>query len=416
MNYESEIKKTRLFLKELSTTIKRNGQGQYSWEMNSDILIDNILSYDKKHTSLTASDKIHFFRNAYISALEDKECKTQEATYKKAFHNYEKACAKILMNKQKFKIITSVSMTLKSGILKSRTINECNLKFYNELPKAAKRKRDVVFDNTKEYKNLYEKEEVPQHTYVVITVDAHNEQAAITKALNVLSVYRALVQLSLVKSISFLAWKHEDRYPSSSKIKTGRFHTLHSVDFKPNEKSAFWYEKEYEPSTTRQIDVKPLDDLLDTFLKRYRNSNIQEHIKKSLILYIEALDINDGEFRFTKLWSVFEVLLSADNTSELSKRISSFYIDKELIVEKMKASREVRNRAMHAGINGNDYSIKCFELMNVFENCIKLYLSNPFRFKTVSDFNDFVSSPRQLEDIDSRIKTLQIAKKYCNFS
>jgi hypothetical protein len=208
--------------------------------------------------------------------------------------------------------------------------------------------------------------------------------------------------------------KYRERFNSNSRVKVGAFHTLHTQNNSPDKNYPFWYEVGYEYTGTCSTDISGLESSLTKKLQLYRTSPIQPHLRKCLITYIEALDSSNKEQRFTKLWSAFEMLLNADNTRELGKRISSFYKDKALAKEKVSSSREARNRITHAGISGHEFDLKCFELMQHFENCVRLYLGNPFKFKYLEDFNRFVSTPRKLEEIEKQIGMLKIAKRYCD--
>lgn len=81
--------------------------------------------------------------------------------------------------------------------------------------------------------------------------------------------------------------------------------------------------------------------------------------------------------------------------------------------ERILSSREARNRAVHAGVNGNEeFVLKCFELVNLFDVCFDFYLKNPFNFKNTKEFSDFISVTKNLDEINNKIKYLNLSLKY----
>lgn len=412
MNPEKVFSNTKATFEELISSVTINDNGNASWVLDTDFLLDGILAYDSLNDDLDNAMKITQLKSALVLVLKEKSSNmTVRDIAISTIKRYKSNCSSLSVKSTKYRLVTTINLPKTTKLPKRRIIDDCQIRFYKELTNELRKNRLKIFsDQASDYSPCDDKDFI----YVSVTVLAPNARTAVNKSMSSLSIYRALINLSFTKSIQIMPSKYREMYDSKSRVKVGAFHTLHAQNNKPVQHFSFWFEVGYEYQGLCGTDIEKLEGVVDKKLSLFRSSPIKQHLRKSLITYIEALDSVNREYRFTKLWSAFEILLKADNTKELAKRISSFYKDKALAKEKIYASREARNRVAHAGISGHEFDLKCFELMNHFENCIRLYLGNPFRFKRVEDFTRFVSAPRKLEEIEAQLQMLKIAKRYCD--
>ncbi|EEZ89580.1 hypothetical protein VME_05090 [Vibrio harveyi 1DA3] len=392
--------------------IKSEEDNSFTWHLEADHLIDYILSYDTENDDLDIEKKISIYKKCYVKhRVEDKSKKNPELA-NLVWQSYIKECKISKRTGDRYKIITTISYDNTNKLkLRSRVIDGCHISFHKQLTEKANKNRNYIFN---EFKSQKEAKDISSYTYAVISLVAPNENTAITKALNALSLYRAILNVCLKKQINILHLNTHQMYPCSSAVSTGKYHTLHKGTYKPTYNKSLWFEHGQADKGAMRTRSNNLDDLISKSLTKYRKSPIKEHLRKSLVTYIEALDSENSEYRFIKLWSALEVLLQSDNTKSLCKMISSFFEDVSLIREKINSSRASRNRAVHISVSNANLNGKTFDLINFFELIFNFHLNNPFKFQKLNEFNHFTNSPRDVKHIDRQIETLKIAKKYCS--
>ncbi|WP_155759909.1 hypothetical protein [Vibrio coralliilyticus] len=411
MDYQEIQKEARTTFTSLLETISLKDNGSCTWNTETDFYIDSILAYDTAHDDVAIEAKIDLFRKAVATSMKDKVDKSNLNEFiEKTVKTFNKSCLSLFVEPKDYRFVTTISFSRKNRLPKRRTIEGCHIKFYKDLPsKVARVRKNIFVDQGVGHKP----EDDEGFIYACVSVKAPNERIAVNKAVSSLAIYRALINISTQKTIQMFPNKYRDVYDSGSKVMLGEFHTLHDYQYSALKHSSFWFEITYKNPGACQIDTNRLEMKLDEKLGLYRKSPIKEHLRKCLITYIEALDSGNREYRFIKLWSAFEILLQTDAAKLLAKRISSFYVDKMQTKETIMASRKARNRVAHAGLSSVEFGLKSFELLQHFENCFVLYMRNPFKFKKLDEFTKFVSTPRNLDEIDKQIEMLKVVKKYC---
>ncbi len=410
MNIDEITKNTLKIYEKLSKEIIIHDKSNHTCSLESDFLIDSILSYEKDNEEVNTSTRIEEYRRAFVEInSQNKKSKLFDLS-KKTLDLYRKNLNKKKNTSAKFKVITTINYKSNQKKPKSRSIEGCFINFKHQSTSKKFKSRQYLLDKNPIEPNFRDSDD---YTYAVITLTAFNGDTALNKALDSLSIYRAFFNIVISKKTQFATYSLSKKYPSNSALRVGQFHSLHNHDFSPAQGGNLWHESDHKKALSAKVNIASIDNLLDKYLSMFRNHCLKDHLKRVLITYIDALDSNNMEFRFIKLWSAFEILLKTDSTNELAKKISSFFSESSLMKERILSSREARNRAVHAGVNGNEeFVLKCFELVNLFDVCFDFYLKNPFNFKNTKEFSDFISVTKNLDEINNKIKYLNLSLKY----
>jgi len=390
-------------IKELRSNMKLGSDGRVSYEIGTQFLFDAL--FDKVvHPYGLDYETMHWeFVMAILETFRiDKLSKPGDI-----LHAFKVKCENILRNRKKYLLITSLS--LKNMYLpKRRKIKGCAVMFSREVPRKYRGARKKLFLDHSEL-DLSEQE---GFLFASVSVQSANKRTAFMSAMSALDVIRAVWQLGFRRNINFLAMRKDHEYPTDSIISVGQAHTLHCEDGK--EKSGgLWYEPSYNniPPTTVK-DFSLMESNLATLLSRIRRSNFQDHLYASLTNYINALDQDDQDFRFMKLWSATERMVKAGNSKELIKRVSFFYKNRETTQAMLESLKNARNMNAHHGLKPANVEMKNFQMCSYVNNLLLFFINQGSKFKSLNHVIDFISSKTDLQSIDEQISNLQMVKKF----
>lgn len=405
MNWDEN--KIRALISSLKDSLNISNCGLVSYKGDFEFIVDALFSYVEHKYELDINILYENFKKAVISTYENNRLEKHNDILKK----FKKNCDESLSIKKDYVLLTSISLD-KEFKLKRRKINNCVINFYREIPKKYKFSRSQLIEEHAEI----DMSEQPNYLYVTVSTQAHDEMTAFKKSIAALDIIRSLLQMSFKKRIQILEQAPKLKYSSDSAISLGQMHSLHNVsgakacDF-------IWYEPDfYCKQSTRVKDHKRTESNITLWLDKIRNSQFAEHLSKSLVNYINALDHSDQEFRFMKLWSVVEVLIKTDDTKLLIKRISFFYANRAYATEVLTSLRKTRNVHVHAGVKPLNVEIKNYNLCFYIENILRFLILNPFKCEKFNTILDFISSPTELTTIDQQIENLKMVKKFINYS
>ena len=172
------------------------------------------------------------------------------------------------------------------------------------------------------------------------------------------------------------------------------------------------YEDDYRVNNTIEIgQFDVVESSLTSLTKKLRHHPFSDHLLNCLNSYTNALDQYDAEFRFMKLWTTLEYLVDCDSTEMLKKRLSFLYIESELIKQEINSLRLARNSNVHKGRRPDNIGIKNFRLCNFIEDYFDFFISNPFKYQSLSRVLEFISLTTDYNTIELQIKNLQAVKK-----
>jgi hypothetical protein len=320
---------------------------------------------------------------------------------------FKTKCDEDLRKKNKYFLLTSISLK-NNFILKRRTINGCIVNFYKEIPKKYESAR---YELIQKHSKLHLTEQ-NNYVFVSVSVLAPDVKTAFKNSIAALDTIRAILQLGFQKNIQFLSPNKGHKYSSNTVISLGQVHTLH-LDSGKKAWGNIWYEPDFKNKNAIKIRDFPLiEKNLTTWINNLNKNPFYDHLLTSLTSYINALDHNEQEFRFMKLWSVIEKLVKSDETRIIIKRVSFFYENRAVTKEVLNSLRQARNINVHAGVKPLNVEMKNFNLCLYIEDLFRFFISNPFKYDDLQKVIDFISLPTELQTIDQQIENLKMVKKF----
>lgn len=407
MNIKWDENKIKALISSIKDSLSISNSGSVSYKGDFEFKVDALFSYVEHKYELDIDILYENFKQAVISTYKNNRLKKHNDILK----NFKKICDERLSIKKDYVLLTSISLD-KEFKLKRRKINNCVINFYREIPKKYKYSRSQLIEEN----SSLDLSEQPNYLYVTVSTQAHDETTAFKKGIAALDIIRSLLQMSFQKRVQILEHAPKLKYFSDSAISLGQMHSLHKVSG-AKACDTTWYEPDFHyKGPIRVKNHKSTESNITLWLDKIRNSQFSEHLSKSLVNYINALDHTDQEFRFMKLWSVVEVLIKTDDTKLLIKRISFFYADRAYATEVLTSLRNTRNVHVHAGVKPLNVELKNYNLCFYIENILKFLILNPFKCEKFDTILKFISSPTELNTIDQQIENLHMVKKFISYS
>lgn len=389
-------------LQSLAKSITVNGK-ERSYGLNSYFLMDSL--FDKVSYSCQLNKEIMFncFENAVYNFLDGKKSNSK-LNANDLLRKYEYFCNKKIGESLGNKLLIVTSIGIKDK-LKPKTINTCNIRFYDNLPNKLLKHRNKILSSVNE---------VGDYLWVVITVVDMELETAFEKAMESLDIYRSLIQLSTVRSVNWMfgpVKNERDMFDSKSTICLGKYHTIHNEDG-TLAANKYWYEQNsnrHEP--TKFQDIDSLHRHIDNASRKLNHHKFKNNMEQILVSLVKSTDIYDMELRFLKILVTLEITCDTDKSEILMKR-ASFIFDNDFPRKNVLNSiKESRNRLIHTGKYPNNLERKCYFLIDTIHSIVIFYLSNPFKFSSFNQMIDFMSSPEELSIIEQRQEKI----KYDNY-
>ena len=139
-----------------------------------------------------------------------------------------------------------------------------------------------------------------------------------------------------------------------------------------------------------------------------------ELLQSSLIRYVRALDENEANTAFLRLWGALESLTTPGvaNYDCLVKRCSFIYAESAYHRQVLEHLREYRNASVHAGEESNKARTHCFQLQRYYRDLFWFHIRNFDFFQSIDEANFFLDSS---EDKETLIRQMEIIKKALKF-
>lgn len=308
---------------------------------------------------------------------------------------------------KKYKLLTSLSIK-KNITLPTMKINECVLTFSSKIPKKYFQARlDML-------KEISEKDRT-DYQFVVVSTEAKSNYEAAQKCLDALDLVRGIMNFRMNKIIDG-TFGRETRKPVNQ-VTLGYLHTLH-LDKGSIESNVYWYEPEYFKKQKCIDLLSNSDDSLE-FITQVRKllgkSKYRSEIEAAIIRYVRALDYQDLNVSFLKLWSLLEYLTDTGKArtdyDETIKRTIFHYKERDLEKQVLEQLRQNRNQTVHTGSDGQNIKTKVYQLKRYVEKLISFHLENSFGFSTLQESCNFFDSPIKKSDLDIKIKEAELKLK-----
>lgn len=248
------------------------------------------------------------------------------------------------------------------------------------------------------------------YTRVVISVRAKSPYGAVTKALRVIDLQRAILCLLCNARMEFIG----KEWIPINVIRLGGCHTVHYPDGKMATETV-WFEPNYiEVPINSPSQASVLKKNLSYALKRLFKSKYAPQLSEALLRYVRALDERDQNNAFIKLWGAVEALTSPDEAKYdlVIRRCSFLYRDTLYHRQILEHLREYRNQSLHAGDQSDVAKVHCFQLQSYFFSLIFFHFANVHEFANLDEANQFLDLPT---DKDTLLKQKRMRQKALRF-
>ena len=175
--------------------------------------------------------------------------------------------------------------------------------------------------------------------------------------------------------------------------------TLHDEDGKLVT-DGYWY----NPNFTEDAPVfAPRNKHRDLFsentkwaIESIQKSPFRDELREVLLRYTNALDQSDLDVAFMKLWSLLEKITNTvgSNYDETIKRTIRFDVDHIEAKQILNQMRWRRNNFVHAANSASENDQLCSITKEFVDWHIENLLHNRFDVKSLSEYGEFLSLPR----------------------
>jgi hypothetical protein len=276
--------------------------------------------------------------------------------------------------------------------------------------------KDVPPDVSKrepEFKRIFlqaeQREFPPRYLRYAISTIGRSDSEAGNVALDVMDYHRALWNLPLNSS---LGWRHSTRREPINKIMLGPLHVLFTEDFGLVEDK--WWHELGQSHPVKPYDISNIWNRLKSFerrvFKKLNSSSLRQFFLKALVRYVRALDGQDYESVYLKLWSLLEYLTQTghEKYDVTIRRASFLWKDHAFHRQVLNVLRDARNVAVHldqfSGSRGEAY---IYQLKRYVEDLLIFLLSNCEKFKSLDEVKDLLDLP---PDSDLLIRKQRLTK------
>lgn len=301
---------------------------------------------------------------------------------------------------KKYRLVTTLNIDIES-LLPKYKLNGCSLVFHKKLPKKFVGARNEFLSEASSW--LVDKDELYSH-YLIASIEEKSPHDAVDKMLDNIDLLRGIWNLHVNKAMVF---SFGGRKKPVNQITLGAIHTLHdNSGRKIND--TYWYQPEYVDSLKRvkfsDNDYKTLE-FTKNVRKLLKNHTYKQEIETSLVRYVRALDSQDYNSVFIKLWSVLEYLTCTlkDSYDKTIKRTAFHFKDREyhrLVLEQL---RQYRNKSVHLGAGESDIEVHVYQLKNYVEHLLKFHIRNHFKFKSMHETAKFMDLRPEISALKEQI-------------
>ena len=306
-------------------------------------------------------------------------------------------------------LLTTLNINI-SNDLPRYSINGCTIRFYKQIPKKYRKARNDVLSEVSSW--LIDRDESFSY-YVVAHVSDKTAHEAVEKMLDAIDLLRGIWNLHINKS---MVLSFGGRKKPINQITLGALHTLHGKNGeKVNE--TFWYEPEhYEGHSKVDFSKNSYKTLEFTknVRKALRKNSYGKDVESAIIRYVRALDSQDYNAVFIKLWSVLESLTYTlkDSYDKTIKRTAFLYADREYNRQVLEHLRQYRNRSVHLGAGENDIDTHVYQLKSYVEQLLRFHIANHFKFESMEETAKFMDLQPDKEVLMKKIELCRAGIKF----
>lgn len=288
-------------------------------------------------------------------------------------------------NNKKYHILTSLSFRHFNELPKLN-LNGVVISFIDHLPK-----KYNIFSNIS-IKYNFPEYPLKNYTIVKIELEARTSTEAIDLGLGKLNLIRGFWNYSVNRRLGSRI--QSGKRDSINTIRLGPLHTLHNEDGSLVD-NHYWFEDNYKAeSANNSIRDKweYISNEFSHFQKCFKNSIADIDLDSFVIFYSNALDTNDYNSAYLKLWTMLEQLTATGNTSydKTISRTLFFYKDDKFNKEVLEHLRIVRNKMIHFGEIRDDIEPQLFQLKRIVERVFLFHINNLNYFKNIQEIGQYL--------------------------
>jgi hypothetical protein len=310
---------------------------------------------------------------------------------------------------ERFSLLSSFSFPYFEELQNVRYMNGGINLFRYGYPKKYKYK--ILNDELKKYSDS-----IPPHGYVplVIKISARNYLEAVERGMDFIDIIRGIWNYSINRRVSSrMTFGLQDPI---NMIRLGPTLTLHFSNGKLACEQ-FWHELNYYQKSSTWDVAHRWQYISKEFLfirKALKKLPYRNQFNKMFIRYTRALDSDDYETSYLKLWPLLEYLTDTIN-SNYDKTISRalfFYRDDVLSKELIEHLRLFRNKTVHTGETNRDLVPLLFQIKRIIERIIWFHLKLAGKFDTIEEFGKFLDLSKNKINLEGEILLREKALKF----
>ncbi len=182
----------------------------------------------------------------------------------------------------------------------------------------------------------------------------------------------------------------------------------------------YWYfpfPKNSMPDLVKSGDIEKLRVAVDRYRKKLDGLPWRERAISSLERYQRACSAASMEESFLEGWRTLEYIAGdgMTNGQTLIKRAAGLWEQASLAKEYGNFLQFRRNHTAHHGnFTLQDNEVLAFKMQNLVRSVLLKAVTNPYRFKTYSEFIDFLDNVYDQRNIDQKVRVLNAAKSFCS--
>lgn len=249
--------------------------------------------------------------------------------------------------------------------------------------------------------------EIESKKYTIISVPARGRSVseAIDDALSVIHLLRGLWSLF----VTYHSWSISSGSPKRQaigSIHTGPFYTLHHPDGRAVD-DIYWYA--HHVSDERKVfegshKWPKIEENRQWAMDQLSKLKYRLDVQNLLVRYAEALDQNDMEIAFLKMWSILEHMTNTvgANYDETIERCIWLFAEKDRLLARdmLKSVRVHRNRIVHAGDSGIEGDQVAYLLKLFVDTHLLQLLRNPCSCESLKEYGELLSMSCDTKELE----------------
>lgn len=309
---------------------------------------------------------------------------------------------------EEYWLVTTLNIHTSNNLPRYK-INGCDLRFYKNLPEKYREARQEFLKMASSW--LVDKDDAFSH-YIVANVTGKSAHDAVDKMLDAIDLLRGIWNLHTNK---VMVLSFGGRKKPVNQVTLGAIHTLHDKNGNKFD-DTYWYEPEYFKDHSK-VDFSKTSYKTLEFTKNVRKAlkgnSYKEDVEMAIIRYVRALDPQDYNSVFIKLWSVLEYLTYTlkDSYDKTIRRASFQYEDREYVRQVLEHLRQYRNKSVHLGAGESDIDAHVYHLKSYVEQLLRFHIGNHFKFESLEDAAKFMDLQPDIDELKKQIALCQAGIK-----